>query len=208
MEAKKLLGAEYGDLGAVFEREDYKWLKPEGKVVLDIGASIGDSAIWFAEHGAKYVIGLEPYPYVYSLALENVKGYKNIVMLNMAYGKPGEIEVTTEPTYSGTPLRPGKGKKIKVVDLPTLVEMFNLENAVLKMDCEGCEDNLFHDLEGIFAFTRIQIEYHHQNYVDLAGLFNSIGYEVTVTEPREVWNERAGEKMWLGYIYAERVQGL
>ncbi|WOE50948.1 FkbM family methyltransferase [Sulfuracidifex metallicus] len=44
----------------------------EGEVV-DIGANIGDSAIYFALKGASHVYAFEPLPSVYKVALENIK---------------------------------------------------------------------------------------------------------------------------------------
>ena len=82
-----------GDIGACFIREEYKWLKPKGNIVIDIGANIADSSIYFASKGATKVIALEPCPYSYRLAYENIlnNGYKQkIVLLNAGYGKNSE----------------------------------------------------------------------------------------------------------------------
>ena len=46
-----------------FIKEQYKWLDVEGKNVVDVGANIGDTAIYFALKGAKHVYAFEPYPY-------------------------------------------------------------------------------------------------------------------------------------------------
>jgi len=57
--------------------------------VVDIGASIGDSSIYFALNGASYVIALEPYPYTFNLAVKNVKVNNlndKIKILNAGYG--------------------------------------------------------------------------------------------------------------------------
>ena len=49
--------------------------------MVDIGASNGDSSIFFAKKGTKKVIGLEPDNWSYNLALENVRdsGVEQIV---------------------------------------------------------------------------------------------------------------------------------
>jgi len=47
-----------GDIGGVFALEEYKIIKPENEIVVDIGASIGDSSMYFALNGASYVIAL------------------------------------------------------------------------------------------------------------------------------------------------------
>lgn len=41
--------------------------------VIDIGANIGDSAIYFALKGASHIYAFEPLPSIYRIALQNVK---------------------------------------------------------------------------------------------------------------------------------------
>ncbi|MEM3744720.1 MAG: hypothetical protein QW759_02675 [Candidatus Micrarchaeaceae archaeon] len=55
-----------------FIEEEYKWLDVKEKDVVDIGANIGDSAIYFAVKGAKHVYAFELYPYSYNLAKMNI----------------------------------------------------------------------------------------------------------------------------------------
>ena len=52
---KKLFG-----LVGIFIKDVYNFLPVKDKIVIDIGASIGDSSIYFASCGAKKVIALEP----------------------------------------------------------------------------------------------------------------------------------------------------
>jgi len=42
-----------GDVIAVFANEEYKFLNPKDEVVIDIGANIGDSPIYFCVEGTK-----------------------------------------------------------------------------------------------------------------------------------------------------------
>jgi len=44
-----------------------------GKLVIDVGASVGDSALFFASEGARRVIALEPHPESFALARRNVE---------------------------------------------------------------------------------------------------------------------------------------
>jgi FkbM family methyltransferase len=62
--------------GAIFEVFDYGEYEPldvKGRIVIDAGAFIGDSAIYFALKGAKKVIAIEPYPSAHAEMLENIK---------------------------------------------------------------------------------------------------------------------------------------
>jgi len=83
-----------GDIGGIFGYEDYKILKPENEIVIDIGANIGDSSIYFALNRAKHVIALEPYPSTFNFAVQNIKVNNlndKITILNSGYGKASEI---------------------------------------------------------------------------------------------------------------------
>jgi len=73
----------------------YAKLNVVNKVVVDIGANIGDTAIFFFLHGAKSVIALEPIPKFYELARRNLSNNcsnAKIVLLNRAAGKPGRTK--------------------------------------------------------------------------------------------------------------------
>ncbi|MGC9178548.1 MAG: hypothetical protein ACP5G6_09135, partial [Conexivisphaera sp.] len=54
-------GFMHGDVVGAFT--DYHWLSVEGRRVLDVGASIGDTAIYFSLRGAMEVVAFEPYPF-------------------------------------------------------------------------------------------------------------------------------------------------
>jgi len=56
-----------------FEYNEYDALNVNDHVVIDVGAFIGDSAIYFALKGAKKVIALEPHPGAYAEMLENIR---------------------------------------------------------------------------------------------------------------------------------------
>ncbi|MFP3167289.1 MAG: FkbM family methyltransferase [Candidatus Nanopusillus sp.] len=63
----------YGTILQIFEREDHKFLNVKDKNVLDIGAFVGDSAIYFILKGAKKVYSIKPHPESYKEMLENIK---------------------------------------------------------------------------------------------------------------------------------------
>jgi predicted RNA methylase len=62
-----------GDIWSIFVRDEYQKLPVHGEVVIDIGANIGDSPLYFVSQGAKKVIALEPCPQSYSMATLNIK---------------------------------------------------------------------------------------------------------------------------------------
>ncbi len=197
----------YSDLYAVFVNEEYKFLRIEGKDVIDIGVNIGDSAIFFSITGAKRVIGLEPYPYAFSIAEKNVKinSLENIVLLNAGYGRDSKIFVNEDKVSSNSSslISSPNGKEIPIISLKTLINQYNLKNAILKMDCEGCEYALLDEDDEIFnVIEMIQIEYHY-GYDSLVNKLKKVGFDIIYTEPKKSYNPDAeNPEMRTGYIYA------
>lgn len=198
-----------GEVLMVFVREDYAFLGVENETVIDIGANIGDSSIYFALNNAKKVIALEPYPYSYNIALKNIKNndlQDKIILLNAGYGQDGTIKVDYDfKNTAGSNLRSfTDGMDIKILSLKTLLSDYQIDKAVLKMDCEGCEYNLLkEDNDTLKKFKRIQIEYHY-GYEKLKDKLEDAGFTVTYTKPVKAFDRDATEhNMHIGYIYAK-----
>jgi hypothetical protein len=60
-------GVTNGDCMSIFKENLYQSLPIKGNVIIDIGANIADSSIYFAR-GKRKVIGLEPFPNTYDIA--------------------------------------------------------------------------------------------------------------------------------------------
>ncbi|MEM4056765.1 MAG: FkbM family methyltransferase [Thermoplasmatales archaeon] len=198
-----------GDIFAPLFNEEYNFLTVKGVNVVDIGANLGGSAIFFAIKGARKVISLEPYPYTFGLATKNISssGFKDkIEIINAGYGEDKKIKIDTSfIPDNGSDLRESEnGPDINLYSLKTLMNKYNIDSGILKMDCEGCEYNLLNeDDETIKKFTMIQIEYHY-GYEKLVDKLKECGFTVKYTEPKESYNTSAGKTMMIGYIYAER----
>ena len=177
-----------GDPG-VFSGE-YDCLEPiNGHTVIDIGANIGDSTVYFVIKGARIVLALEPYKYSYNMLVENIRinDLKNVITINAGYGKDGIIELEDTVTYGGTALKEYKGGvKTPLLSLKTILEQYsNVLNGdlLLKMDCKGCEYNLLEESKEIIRqFNRIVIEYHN-GYKNLKIKLDEFGFNVSFTEP-------------------------
>ena len=198
----------------VFFREEYKQLDVKGKSVIDIGANIGDTPIYFALNGAERVIALEPYPFSYKLARENIEanGLGNtIILLNSAYGMGGYIQLKDEQSADRTRdihLDEEASSNAVIIDrksLRDLINTYRLESTVLKVDCEGCEYNLLEEDDHVFEkIEAVQIEYHY-GYESLADKLRRLGFEVTHTESKKWHNKNAADpEMQIGFIYAKR----
>jgi hypothetical protein len=75
----------------VFVDEEWGFLSVNGRTVIDVGAFVGDSSIYFALRGAKKVIAVEPHPKAFSELLGNIKFKLNnlidvIIPINVAIG--------------------------------------------------------------------------------------------------------------------------
>ena len=65
-------GISNGDLLAIFVEKEYDILSVKDKIVVDIGANIGDSSIYFVKRGARKVYAIEPNQELYQLAKKNI----------------------------------------------------------------------------------------------------------------------------------------
>jgi methyltransferase, FkbM family len=183
----------------------YDFLDVTNRTVVDVGAGIADTAIYFALRGAKRVIAFEPFPKIFDIAQKNVKANgleDKVILVNAGCGYDGEVRVKEDiESDASTQLRDfGEGVKIPMYSLNTIVSKFNIEKgSVLKVDCEGCEYDLFRNAsrEALDRFDQIAIEYHY-GYKELVNILKKNGFKTKNTIPIY----RAG--MILGYIYAWR----
>lgn len=192
-------------------QEQYSQVDVRNKNVLDIGASCGDSAIYFGLNGAKSVIALEPYPFTYGVAQENIRlnNLQNKVLLvNQACrGESGNIVI--DPKFQNNDrdaLRHfKKGKKIKVTTLGDLVKKYRIEDGTLKVDCEGYEYEIIGgaSTSTLRKFDSIAIEYHY-GFRNLESRLRGAGFDVRHTEP--FYMSRVDDKVNVlcGFIFAQR----
>jgi len=198
-------GMDLMTLYEIFVRQDYG-SDFTGKVVLDVGAYNGDSAVFFALRGAKKVIALEPYPPSYALAEANIArmGLKDkIILLKAALGpEAGEATfrvASAEPdanTLMPTPLT----KRLIVFDEVIQVPVYTLEKLMqeygpfdfVKLDCEGCEFAIVErGAESILtAVPTWHIEYHASPQ-PLENRFRALGFQT----------RRVMDRFGLGYLW-------
>jgi len=202
-DTSRQLSNSIGHINDNFIEEQYKWLDVKGKDVVDVGANIGDTAIYFALKGAKHVYAFEPYPYFYNIAKKNIKLNHledKITPLNEGCGKSGFVAIRKDyENTGGTDLKNfKKGKKIRIVSLDEIVKRFNLKHAALKVDCEGCEYNLILNAsdDALKAFDQIIMEYHY-GYKNLVKRLRQAGFKVKYKLPKYSHNIEAGDSNWL-----------
>ena len=155
----------------VFEEEDYKFLNVKDKNVLDIGAFVGDSAIYFILKGAKKVYAIEPHPDAYNEMLENIKLNNmedKIIPINMGISYEKDyifINIKNLAQVASSFFNSNnKGIRVSAGKLSDIIEKYNINAQILKMDCEGCEyDIILKDYDTIKEFDEIGFEYHAYN---------------------------------------------
>ena len=121
-----------------------------GKVVLDVGAAFGDTAVRFAKAGATG-IAVEPANFdqlIRNLNLNDI-GSGKVIPLNVAAGIDGsvEIEVVSGSSFDGNARISGvntkhSNKRIKVpgMSIKNIIGKAGLDSVdYLKSDCKGCE---------------------------------------------------------------------
>ena len=209
-DSQKQLANTIGLVQEQFIEQEYKWLDVVDKAVVDIGANIGDTAIYFSAKGAKHVYAFEPYPYSYNLAVKNIaeNDFKNsITLFNIGVGPEiSEIRIKADyKNYGGTDLKNfNAGQKIAITTLEDVVKQYKINNAILKIDCEGCEYGIILNAkkETLQKFDQIMIEYHY-GYKNLIKKLKEAGFKVKVTIPRFNFNSEAeNHNMIVGMIYA------
>ena len=196
----------------VFQKDEYGFLNVENKQVLDIGANIGDTTLYFLLKSARNVIAIEPYPANCEIIRRNLEtnlvDEKRTVVLNCGVGHSGQISISTEIINPGACERISstRGKIIDIVPLSNITSLYNIEHGVLKMDCEGCEYDALLDegCDTLQRFDQMQIEYHYGPRILIEKL-QFCGFFVSYTPPKFVPNINVDRSMTLrGYIYATK----
>ncbi len=199
-------GISNGDVFNIFYKKEYEFLPVKGRVVIDIGANIADSSIYFAMNGAKKVIALEPYPKNFEIAQKNIamNGFSDkIELINAGCCGGQSKDIILDASVKGASCQTkqsGTGSNIHFFSLGELVDKYNIESpAILKLDCEGCEYDIIssNSKTMLHDFSHIQIEYHHGSR-DLENHLAGGSFAVSSTNPE------VKDGMEIGWIYAYR----
>ena len=199
-------GISNGDLFNIFYEKDYNFLPVKDRVVIDIGANIADSSIYFAMRGAKKVIALEPFPKNFEVAQKNItlNGFTDkIELLNAGCCGGQSKDMVLDASANGVgcqSMQSSLGSNIHFYTLRELISKYNIDSpAVLKIDCEGCEYDIIlsNDKTMLDKFSHIQVEYHH-GFRDLEKHLVDANFVVSHTNPKYE------NGMEIGWIYATK----
>lgn len=135
------------ELEDTFLKQEYNFFDVKNANVLDVGAYIGDTAIYFAMQGAKKIVGYEPIPQTLEIAKHNValNHLENTVKLcGEAIGtERGCMKINYVPNFPGMSslyMKSGRNVSLNVDVKPFNIAVDELGHVdLLKMDCEGAE---------------------------------------------------------------------
>ena len=184
-------GLDNGDIVHTFFKKDYDQILVNERTVLDIGANIGDTGIFYALNGAKKVIGIEPFPKNFNYAEKNIQinNLDNVITLLQAGCSSKKEIIKIDPDYQSNIESEVKNFKtgidVPMITLQDIINKYEIpKSSVLKIDCEGCEYDIIENIsfETISYFSNIQIEYH-LGYKKLKTKLESFGYTVKVSKP-------------------------
>lgn len=135
---------------------DYWRIDVRGKRVLDIGAGIGDSPIYFSIAGAKEVVAVEVDSKKVELMRENLKAnsINNVIVVDKGVG------IKDDENY---------------ISWPKLISNYGPFD-VAKIDCDGCEKIIVPYIKEI---PSLLIEWDY-NYKDIVSNLTKNGYKVKV----------------------------
>ncbi|MDE1824982.1 MAG: FkbM family methyltransferase [Candidatus Micrarchaeota archaeon] len=195
-----------------FIAEPHKNLKIKDKLVVDVGAYIADTAIYFALNGAKHVYAVEPYPHSCEIGKMNIEANNlssRITLINAGCAsKSGTMKIDPKfENLAGAQIKEArKGKQVSVITLSSMVKKYGLKDAALKIDCEGCEYDIIAGTpkQTLRKFSDMLIEYHY-GYKPLIERLSKMGFNTSHTGPEKSFNANTNKKeMYMGDISASR----
>lgn len=192
----------------------------QNKIVVDAGAFIGDTPLYFASMGAT-VYAFELTKTNYEQMLQNLELNKQlitkIIPIHTGIGKDGIIEYaeSTSDDYSGGASfiinKYGKNstkEKVEGMTIRSVVEKYNISSIdLLKLDCKGCEYLVTED--DLKKVHKIKIEYYSylqgQKLENLIGFLKKTGFDSIVYKHNPIDIGSFGDR---GYILAIKQQTL
>ncbi|MBV8280565.1 MAG: FkbM family methyltransferase [Candidatus Eremiobacteraeota bacterium] len=197
----------WSDLGTLYDTfvvQIYRYHPDvDGKTVIDVGANIGDTAVYFAQQGAR-VIAYEPDPQMCALGRDNAE----LNGLQVEFHDAGVGGATQQLRLSATPegadsmsvtLFPGESPLNRMHTATVPVRIVALQDvlapldsvALLKMDCEGCEYSALRSTApaALRKIGHIIMEYHARGD-ELIELLRAAGFVVHVEGSMYLYADR------------------
>jgi len=135
--------------------KEYSWkLDQDPKVIVDLGAHFGDTALYYhAVYPDAQIIAVEPSPENYARLVRHTKHIPNITTVQAAVGVTDgmmQLHLSNSSLGHSVVQRTSEDKQVAVrqISLPTLYDEHNITKAdLLKFDIEGAEFELLASLD-------------------------------------------------------------
>jgi FkbM family methyltransferase len=173
------------NLYITFVDEQYGALGVSEKIVADIGASYGDTAIYFALKGARKVYAYEPVPWVAEILEKNVR-LNNLSDIVKVYpyavsNDKGEAVLIASKTATDAASLYYNHKDTKAIRVYVQKVTPPLEANVVKFNCEGCEYDIILKWLKNRIYDEMIIKYH-EDCRQLVRKLKELGYKVKVLQ--------------------------
>jgi FkbM family methyltransferase len=195
-----------------------KQLCPYPKIVIDVGANIGQMSVYYADW-AKEVWSFEPLPHLFEVAEQNImqNSASNVKVFNFAVGEK-ECELFMKPISSndGASFVTNKGGKnlvkVKSITLDSLLDDMNEWQKIdyIKIDVEGYEPFVIQGAKKLIEMHRpiLQLEVvdshlKRNNYdsVSLVKMIEELGYTAQLSNGKKIDSSKETGKDWRGDIF-------
>ncbi len=141
------------------------------RVILDAGANMGVTSIYFANRYPKAkIFAVEPEPSNYALLVKNIRPYPSIVPVHAAlWNRDGEVSVSLPDPSTGAVgnwaffTHEGEGIRVRAVSMESLLRELALDTVdFVKVDIEGAEVEIFESPDWVNRVRALAIETHDE----------------------------------------------
>lgn len=187
-------------------REIYRNVDVRNKIVLNIGAYIGDSALYWLHEGAKKVMAIEPVPEHYEMLLLNSQG-RSIIPINAAVGErvPLISKQVGLDTYGLCIPRKSMDRYLAVPVIGLLELVANWRPQVVQMNCEGCEYAVIEEIVQLprFGVETLILQLHERGKRHSMG--NALQYLIRYLGPPEITEQIVGKNPRITCIWRFKI---
>jgi FkbM family methyltransferase len=157
-------------------------LRAPPKTVIDVGCNIGLFSLFAARIFPEAIIhAYEPNGRVYSVARENLKPLATEVYQEAVSSRDGFVRVQDEVNSRLAQTEACDSGEIRSVSLARAIGRIGGQVDLLKLDCEGCEWEIFKELSPFKNVSNIRMEYHlgsSRSLADLSSVLTGAGFSI------------------------------
>lgn len=184
-------------LKEIFAEEVYKISLKEPVTIIDCGANIGLSVLYFKkQHPTARIIAFEPDNENYSLISKNIATYKlkDIVLRKEAVWHRNETLHFRSMNSLGSMITKEKAEDTYEVKAVRLKDILTTKISLLKMDIEGAEYEVLMDIrDKLHLVENLFIEYHGKfedeyKLLELLNVISGAGMKFYIKEAMNIYN--------------------